>query len=108
MKMKVVDAIRKESDEGIATIIGAVILQRTDGIPAEEAIKMDYPNTLKELQREIEIDYKQTNADRIRSMTDEELAVTIMCPYNTEPDLCNVKTGCIDCCTKWLQQEVEE
>lgn len=74
MKMKIVDAIRKASDDDIAKIIGAAVVQHIDGISAEEAIQLDYSNTLKELQSEIEIDYKQTNADRIRSMSDEELA----------------------------------
>lgn len=43
-----------------------------------------------------------TNADRIRAMTDEELAVSIMCPaeydldFNNEADTlcCACKTGC--------------
>lgn len=74
MKMKVVDAIRKTSDEQTANIIGAVILQHTCGISAEEAIKLDYPETLKELQREIEIDYNPTNADRIQTMSIDKLA----------------------------------
>lgn len=82
MKMKIVDAIRKASDDDIAKIIGAVVMQHINGISAEEAIKLDYPNTLKELQSEIEIDYKQTNADRIRSMSDEELAELL---YQFEP-----------------------
>ena len=29
-----------------------------------------------------------TNGDRIRGMTDEELAAVIMCPYEADPDLC--------------------
>lgn len=49
-----------------------------------------------------------TNADSIRSMTIKELVVIIMCLYNTEPGLCNRKTGCVDCCIEWLQSEVEE
>ena len=103
MKMKIVDAIRKASDDDIAKIIGAVVAQHIDGISAEEAIKLDYPNTLKELQSEIEIDYKQTNADRIRSMSDEELADFLMdvgMGSLFDKKIMNVKT--------WLQSEVEE
>lgn len=45
-----------------------------------------------------------TNADRIRSMTDEELAKVIMCPY--ERDYRDCKEGCWECCFKWLKSEV--
>lgn len=112
MKMKVVDAIRKTSDEQIATIIGAIVLQHTEGIPAEEAIKFDYPNTLKELQREIEIDYKPTNADRIRSMSDEEL-LDFLCSIQTydEGSAMTIENGSALCSVtdveNWLQSEVE-
>jgi len=63
-----------------------------------------------------------TNADRIRQMTDEELAFIIMCPYDTtgKPSeiMPCVKDGniqelvppqfCYECTTKWLQAEAEE
>lgn len=45
-----------------------------------------------------------TNADRIRSMTDEELAKVIMCPY--ERDYRDCKEGCWECCFKWIKSEV--
>ena len=53
-----------------------------------------------------------TNADRIRSMSDEELAMNMMCPNENglgeiecdKSDNCN----CYACILKWLQQEVEE
>lgn len=38
---------------------------------------------------EIISDHKPTNADRIRGLNNEKLAEIIMCPYDTEPDLCN-------------------
>lgn len=52
-----------------------------------------------------------TNADRIRAMSDAELAVTIMCPNETgmaniecdRSDNCN----CCECTLKWLQSEAE-
>lgn len=55
---------------------------------------------------------KQTNADRIRSMSDEELAMCTMCPNENglgeiecnKSDSCN----CYECIVKWLQSEVEE
>ena len=54
---------------------------------------------------------KQTNADRIRSMTDEELAIHMMCSNDTglaeiecdKSDSCN----CYECLLKWLRAESE-
>lgn len=66
-------------------------------------------------------DSPKTNADRIRSMSDEELARIIMCPYDTEvrsiDDIPCAEHGmqmfvtpeeCKKCCIKWLQSELEE
>ena len=55
---------------------------------------------------------KRTNVDRIRSFSDEELAMNMMCPNENglgeiecdKSDNCN----CYACILKWLQQEVEE
>ena len=52
-----------------------------------------------------------TNADCIRSMSDEELAMNIMCPNENglgeiecdKSESCN----CYECILKWLQSEVE-
>lgn len=49
-----------------------------------------------------------TNADHVRSMTDEELAHEIMCPYHTEPDMCNSVKTCNECCLDWLKQPYKE
>lgn len=54
----------------------------------------------------------QTNADRIRSMTDEELAIHMMCPNDMglaeiecdKSDSCN----CYECLLKWLRAESEK
>lgn len=46
-----------------------------------------------------------TNGDRIRRMTDEELAINIPCPYYTDVDHCNLPaTSCLNCRLKWLKQ----
>lgn len=53
---------------------------------------------------------KMTNGDMIRSMLDEELAVTITCPNETgcaeiecdHSDACN----CRQCCLNWLRSEI--
>ena len=59
---------------------------------------------------------KQTNADRIRAMTDEELAVVIAWPYLASPPWCSEHTTCPyisedptpcdKCALDWLKQEV--
>lgn len=46
----------------------------------------------------------KTNADRIRSLSDEELAKVIMCPYDRDKRDC--KESCWECCLKWLKSEV--
>lgn len=54
--------------------------------------------------------FPQTNADRIRNMTDEELAKMIMgAPYICgKIKLCGVMSGCEECCLVWLRSPVEE
>ena len=50
----------------------------------------------------------KTNADRIRAMSDEELAYWVMCPYD-EP-LCGGEPAsgdCMKCCLQWLQQPAD-
>lgn len=49
-----------------------------------------------------------TNGERIRDMSDEELAEIIMCPYDTDPSVCNYKGVCLDCRLEWLKQPVED
>jgi hypothetical protein len=49
----------------------------------------------------------QTNADRIRSMTDEELAVNMMCPNENGCDK-DDNYNCYECLLKWLRAESEE
>lgn len=49
-----------------------------------------------------------TNGDRIRQMSNEELALTIMCPNDfTDAGIrCNPnKDNCIHCCLEWLKEE---
>ena len=57
----------------------------------------------------------QTNADRIRSMTDEELALAIVCPAEydlnfNKNEKCNgeMNKNCYECSLNWLQEEREE
>lgn len=59
-------------------------------------------------QRSSNTDNALTNADHYRSMTDEELAVEIMCPYHIEPEMCNRTDTCVACCLEWLKQPYRE
>lgn len=49
-----------------------------------------------------------TNADRIRGMSDDDLAAVIMCPYDGDKDLCSRPGTCLACCAEWLQQPAAE
>ena len=54
-----------------------------------------------------------TNADKIRSMRDEELAENFqtMCPPVREGIFtfeCTYEAGCRDCWLVWLEQEVQD
>lgn len=65
-----------------------------------------------DMERECEHFKRMTQADRIRSMSDEELAMNMMCPNENglgdiecdKNDNCN----CYECLLDWLQSEVEE
>lgn len=48
-----------------------------------------------------------TNADKIRAMTDEELANIISCQDNKCGDDC-FDASCYDCTLDWLRQEVTD
>ena len=53
---------------------------------------------------------KMTNADRIRAMSDEELANIIECPYGNPyfDEHLPCKGSCHDCLLIWLQQTAED
>ena len=55
---------------------------------------------------------RRTNADTIRAMTDEELAINMMCPkiYGLADIECDRSDSCncYECILKWLRTEVEE
>ena len=68
-----------------------------------------------DMERDCENYAPMTNADRIRNMTDEELAETIPCPHMVNwkkgnYDTCvhpNGKDGCKKCILEWLRSEIE-
>lgn len=56
---------------------------------------------------------RQTNADKVRAKTDEELAYVIMCPKDITGkgiEGCDHKSAdnCYECALLWLKQEAEE
>lgn len=63
-----------------------------------------------DIERDCEHYKSMTNADRIRSMTDEELAMAIMCPaeFTGSDKVCDFSHDCKDCTLGWLQKESEE
>lgn len=107
--MKVIDIIRKADVDIVAKIIGATVAMHTDKITFEEAIELDYPATLRYLQSDMEIEYKQTNADRIRAMSDEELA-EFMCKVKADYQWTDQEFPREDECGEWenwLQSEAD-
>lgn len=50
----------------------------------------------------------RTNADRIRTMSDEELAMVIMCPEGMTDAPCSGDGACVSCCRQWLKQTLKE
>ena len=73
----------------------------------EKAIDSPEPNR----ERECYYFQQMTNADRIRAMTDEELAEWIAHPK--QPLYCCFEFGncgddCSECILEWLKKEVEE
>ena len=65
-----------------------------------------------EAERECRNYKRMTQGDRIRAMSDEDLAMNMMCPNENgigeiECDKSN-NCNCYECILKWLQSEVEE
>ena len=68
------------------------------------------PKVIRGMMVNPQIEKPQTNADRIRAMTDEELAIEETakggCPHDCEtPD--DLDTDCVRCWLDWLKQEVD-
>lgn len=70
----------------------------------KENVKQDIKQEMERLRKEQKT---QTNADKIRSMTDEELArvMDMVCPPDTA---CNNGQQCIKCWIDWLKQPAKE
>ena len=62
-----------------------------------------------DMQRDCQHFREKTNADRIRSMSDEELAEVIACPKGLfdRMDCFDDNRDCKHCALEWLQQPAE-
>ena len=104
---------------GQVYFIEKIVSVRTWGFKKEELyhLKSEIHKSLDLVVHEEELKMhfkrvKQTNADRIRAMSNEELAMVMMCPNENglaeidcdKSDSCN----CYGCLLKWLQEKVEE
>ena len=64
-----------------------------------------------DIERDCEHYVPMINADRIRSMTDEELAMALLCVLRNllkSDNVCDFSHDCKDCTMSWLQKESEE
>lgn len=50
----------------------------------------------------------RTNADRIRAMSDKELAFAIICPRDMGADITTCADTCMECSLRWLQEPAKE
>lgn len=53
------------------------------------------------------IPYAKTNGDKIRDMTDEELAHFVPCPYKGNEKYHACEKGCFDCHLDWIKKATE-
>lgn len=47
-----------------------------------------------------------TNYEKVKQMSIDEMAYTLMCPYDADGDTC--VDNCIECTRQWLEKEAEE
>ena len=48
-----------------------------------------------------------SHGDCIRAKSDEALAEVILCPYDSDSDICKSNDNCDKCCFDWLRQPAE-
>lgn len=102
---------------------GVDITQKWDTATQQEAVlnqayirgrKYERDSLAEEFNSRSKKNEKRTNADRIRSMSDEELADIILCPYDTEGNPIEIMLqklvspdNCKKCMIEWLQSKEE-
>lgn len=84
---------------------------------SEHDVSGRFPLFCEALSEDVAFETKQTNGDRIRALTDEDLAVVIAWPYLASPPWCSEHTTCPyinedptpcdKCALDWLMQEGE-
>ena len=86
-------------------------LNKPGWTPTLFGMKVEYANLPESidffLQHRIEPKYPQTNADRIRAMTDEELAKYFSI-YCWSDDWCKHQRKCEECWLEWLREEAAD
>ena len=68
-------------------------------------------NPHEDIERDCEHYVHMINADRIRRMTDKELAMALLCVLRNllkSDKVCDFSHDCKDCTLAWLQKESEE
>ena len=84
--------------------------EREDGLSYYEAIDMAISALRQQdvADKDVGKNEPLTNAQKIRAMSDEELAAIIMCPIQFDEKADCVDGNCFQCSLKWLQQPAEE
>ncbi|MGI6500328.1 MAG: hypothetical protein ACOX1S_05460 [Anaerostipes sp.] len=63
---------------------------------------------MKKLAKYEDYEESKINGDKIRNMSDEDLAAVIMCPYGSDGITCKDSErglSCIDCSLEWIKAE---
>lgn len=91
--------------------IAEMFLKAFDDSEEEISCNCQHNNNLRDNEPCCRCDSKHTHADRIRNMSDEELAESMPCPYMKDPyDECIHgwhDYDCNKCKLEWLQSEAE-
>lgn len=117
-KEKYVDGLTEEETEDMAIIVNKTIeeiclFSDKHNFDRDNMLKYyaELIGTLAEIStiQDFEVEKPQTNADRIRSMTNEELVSVVMCPDSItgEDTDCDQYHDCKECALDWLQKESE-
>ena len=107
---------KEKADGAIGAYIEAI--RTLNNAPTIDAVPVDdHFRESTKMVEENERDWKMTNADKIRHMTDKELAELIVNAEQTKVDYCCVEMckrcngyykGCVECCLYWLNKNSEE
>lgn len=119
--LRKIDKRMERYDRSNKVLLDAGRFRAADNV-AEKMIGLGIAREIVEEEVKRDVSEKQTNGDKIRSMTDEELQTILMCPYDTAgkpveimPCVRDEKIKglaspeyCKKCMINWLKQEAEE